>query len=44
MWDQFSDLGELDDHVLDTSGDEEEQSAQQVAAAIRDDRFRLFAQ
>jgi predicted kinase len=44
MWDQFSDLGELDDHVLDTSGDAEEQSAQQVAAAIRDDRFRLFAQ
>src|SRR3546814_7644473 len=41
MWDQFSDLGELDDHVLDTSGDAEEQSAQQVAAAIRDDRFKI---
>ncbi len=42
MWDQFSDLGELDSHVLDTSGETEERSTQRVTEAISDDRFRLF--
>lgn len=43
MWDQFSDLGELDGHVLDTSDEEEANSARRVAEAISDGRFRLFA-
>lgn len=43
MWDQFSDLGELDGHVLDTSGEAEERSVLRVAEAISDGRFRLFA-
>ncbi|MFL0278212.1 AAA family ATPase [Mycobacterium sp. SMC-19] len=43
MWDQFSDLGEFDNHVLDTSSEGEEHSARRVAEAIRDGRFRLFA-
>jgi predicted kinase len=30
MWDQFSDLGELDSHVLDTSHEVEEHSVQRV--------------
>ncbi|WP_433604880.1 AAA family ATPase [Prescottella agglutinans] len=42
MWDQFSDLGELDSHVLDTSGETEESSAQRVTDAISDGRCRLF--
>lgn len=32
MWDQFSDLGELENHVLDTSDEPEERSAQRVAS------------
>lgn len=44
MWDQFSDLGELDNHVLDTSGEAEEHSARRVAEAISGGRFRLFAE
>ncbi|OYD61013.1 AAA domain-containing protein [Rhodococcus sp. OK302] len=43
MWDQFSDLGEFDGHVLDTSGEAEDHSAERVTEAIRDGRFRLFA-
>lgn len=43
MWDQFSDLGEFDGHVLDTSHEPEEHSAQRVAEAINSGRFRLFA-
>jgi len=41
MWDQFSDLGEFDNHVLDTSEESEERSARRVAEAISSDRFRL---
>lgn len=43
MRDQFSNLGTLDAHVLDTSGEAEEQSIRQVIEAIRDGRFKLFA-
>lgn len=41
MWDQFADLGALDQHVLDTSDEETARSAQRVAAAVADGRFRL---
>lgn len=44
MWDQFADLGELGNHVLDTSGETEVHSAQRVAEAIDSGRFRLFAE
>lgn len=43
MWGQFSDLGEFENHVLDTSDEPEERSAQRVAEAISGRRFRLFA-
>ncbi|NKV71920.1 AAA family ATPase [Rhodococcus hoagii] len=43
MWDQFSDLAELESHALDTSDEPEERSAQRVAEAISGRRFRLFA-
>lgn len=43
MWDQFADLGEFDNHVLDTSSEAEEHSARRVADALRGGRFRLFA-
>ncbi|QKT11369.1 AAA family ATPase [Rhodococcus sp. W8901] len=42
MWDQFSDLGELDGHVLDTSEEAEERSVRRVTEAVGDGRFRLF--
>lgn len=43
MWDQFSDLGEFDNHVLDTSHEAEARSTQRVAAAISSGRFRLLS-
>ncbi|WP_430332934.1 AAA family ATPase [Rhodococcus sp. ACT016] len=43
MWDQFSDLGEFENHVLDTSGETEERSMRRAAEAILDGRFRLLA-
>ncbi|WP_409427853.1 AAA family ATPase [Mycobacterium sp. SMC-11] len=43
MWDQFSDLGEFDNHVLDTSSEAEERSARRVADAVRDGRYRVSA-
>jgi predicted kinase len=42
MWDQFSDLGELGGHVLDTSKEAEERSVRRVTEAVGDGRFRLF--
>lgn len=42
MWDQFSDLGEFESHVLDTSQESEARSARRVAEAVEDGRFRLF--
>lgn len=44
MWDQFSHLGEFDGHVLDTSQDAVERSAERVAEAVGEGRFRLIAQ
>lgn len=41
MWDQFADLGALDHHALDTSGEEMARSAQRVTDAMVDGRFRL---
>ncbi|TVT34109.1 AAA family ATPase [Amycolatopsis rhizosphaerae] len=41
MWDQFADLGELERHVMDTSRDDPQFSAQSVAAAIDSRRFVL---
>ena len=41
MWDQFSDLGALEHHALDTSDEDAASSAQRVADAIAGGRFRL---
>lgn len=41
MWDQFADPGELERHVLDTSRDGPQSSAQSVAVAIGSQRFVL---
>lgn len=42
MWDQFSELGELDSHILDTSAEATDRSAQRVAEALTNDHFRMF--
>ncbi len=44
MWDQFSELGELEGHVLDTSDEAVDRSAQRVAAAITNEHFRMFSE
>lgn len=41
MWDQFADLGALEQHVLDTSDEETTRSTQRVADAVASGRFRL---
>lgn len=41
MWDQFADLGTLNQHVLDTSEEDTTSSVVRVADAVADGRFRL---
>lgn len=41
MWDQFADLGELEPHVLDTSGEDAAGTERRVAEAIDSGRLRL---
>lgn len=42
MWDQFSELGELGSHALDTSDEAIDRSAQRVAQAITNNHFRML--
>jgi predicted kinase len=41
LWDQFSDLGELSAHVIDSTHLEPEDTVEAVAAAIASGRYRL---
>jgi len=41
LWDQFADLGELEGHVIDTSGQAPADTLDALSAAVASGRFRL---